>query len=199
MLLALLIAMIALAAIRGGSRSMGDVRTGDMPAGTARQGAAEQAQGAAGQGAAQPGQGAGGQGAAQPGQGVGGEGGAASRKPPSEGAAAPMESGGVDLCSWAQYRLPRVAVVPQFYNLTLNVSMEGQYPVEGEVSIAVDIQQVGARSTCMAVRGLRVGGCMVRVRSGGWGRARRAPSCSLPRGSRRQCRRPAVLARRFQR
>jgi hypothetical protein len=84
LLLAALIALIALAATRGGSGSGGA--------------------GAQGGGAA-----------------VGGEAGA--------------------LCGWASYRLPSV-VVPQQYNLTLEVAMAGDYGVEGSVAIDVRVLQV---------------------------------------------------------
>lgn len=45
------------------------------------------------------------------------------------------------LCSWGRYRLP-TTVVPQQYNLTLEVSMEGEYPVEGMVAIDLEVLQV---------------------------------------------------------
>ncbi|KAI3429433.1 hypothetical protein D9Q98_005527 [Chlorella vulgaris] len=44
------------------------------------------------------------------------------------------------LCSWGRYRLP-TTVVPQQYNLTLEVSMEGEYPVEGMVAIDLKVLQ----------------------------------------------------------
>ena len=148
-LLALLVALIATAAIHGGSRSMADGRAGDMPAPPA----AGPEAGQAGAPAADPGQGkAGGQavggptaagstGAADSQGGAAGEGGPGSRKPTPGGQAAPMEGGGGQLCSWAQYRLPST-VVPLYYNLTLNVSMTDPFPVAGEVAIAVNVTQV---------------------------------------------------------
>lgn len=52
--------------------------------------------------------------------------------------------GELELCRWAQYRLPP-AVVPTQYNLTLSLaSLDGKAPVEGSVSIALDAAMVCA-------------------------------------------------------
>lgn len=119
---------------------MGDVRTGELPGTPTSPEPGQQAgPGAGGQGQ----DAAGGQavGAPPSSPGAAGEGGPASRKPAPGGQATPMEGGGGQLCSWAQYRLP-TTVVPLVYNLTLNVSMADPYPVAGEVAIAVNVTQV---------------------------------------------------------
>jgi aminopeptidase N len=72
-----------------------------------------------------------------------------------------MEGGGGQLCSWAQYRLPS-AVVPLYYNLTLNVTMAAPFPVTGEVAIAVNVTQdthcVVLHGAEMEVEEVRLGG-----------------------------------------